>query len=640
MRGLFIPSLKDFRLLNPVRVKSSPWAYVMMRPHEMLEMARASNVKLDPKSAMIFLKGASAHLVLNGDGSYPQPDPEGRSRTGLWMDYVELLKSIKVTLNGTPLEGLCQWVYWDPSFAVWLYGNNGSSAMWFEGDTLNVYFELKGQVGIELSPSMRFMWPEGSKKMRVIGPSHGRDGLRFYGALEAGQSVEVVVSSDSMRFSGWSATGSGQGLLKVSASWAGRRKEQVRLQPVALKTGLEDVDAALGLCSSLLVRSHTDSSIGGSWLSSLPVFSWVLGADDLWCSMAANRLGLYRWSREAIGLVAAYQVRQGDRKGLMPNEVTLDPQMTPDKLETGYASALTTPLWVTALEDYVAWSGDFTVLKEHRANLDMAMEFLTSERRYVGDLFACDPSSLLVGWPVSMSLEREGACVEVNALVIKALDDAASLYSALGDERRADELHVRASEMVSSLLSFYSQEDGLLCDRVDRKGKKHVVLSAMSVVPLSLGMLPEDVGVAVIKRLYGQDFMTPWGLRSMSSKDPRYDPKQYYMGAVWPELTALYALGCYRYGFHQLGWESLNKVFKLLLSGGPAYISAAYSGESPDPIGPAWHVASCALALMAFFDGVLGASGNGADVPSFEPHLPEEVKAVNLEYGDRRIEVR
>ncbi|WP_449462735.1 amylo-alpha-1,6-glucosidase [Tardisphaera miroshnichenkoae] len=611
-----------------------------MRPHEMLETARASNVKLDPKNTMIFLKGASTHLVLNGDGSYPQPDPEGRSRTGLWMDYVELLKSIKMTVDGVPLEGLCQWVYWDPTFAAWLYGDRGASAMWFEGDTLNVYFELKGQVGVELSPSMRFMWPEGGKKMRIIGPSHGRDGMRFYGALEAGQSVEVAVSSDSMRFSGWSAVGSGEMLLRISASWAGRRREQQHLEPVAVKTGLEDVDAALALCSSLLIRSHVDSSIGGSWLSSMPVFSWVLGADDLWCSMAANRLGLYRWSREAIGLIAAYQARQGDRKGLMPNEITLDPQVTPDELEMGYASALTTPLWVSALEDYVAWSGDFTVLKEYRANLDMAVEFLTSERHYVSGLFGCDPSSLLIGWPISMSLEREGACVEVNALVAKALEDAASLYSALGDERRAEELHVKASDMAASLSSFYSQEDGLLCDHIDREGKKRAILSAMSVFPLSLGLLPEDAGAAVIKRLYEQDFMTPWGLRSMSSKDPRYDPKQYYMGAVWPELTALYALGCYRYGFHQLGWESLNKVFKLLLSGGPAYVSSAYSGESPDPIGPAWHSASCALALMSFFDGALRASGNGADAPTFEPHLPEGVNQVTLQYGDRKIALR
>ncbi|MGC9174674.1 MAG: amylo-alpha-1,6-glucosidase [Thermoprotei archaeon] len=608
-----------------------------MRPENMIDIAKASSTKLDPKSTMIFLKGASVHIVLNGDGSYPEPDPEGRSRTGLWMDYVELLRSFKLTLDGDPLERFCQWVYWDPHFTVWSYGERGASAMWFEGDVLNAYFDLRGHLEVEMMPSMRFMWPMADKRMRVIGPSHGREGLRFYGALEAGQSVEVIISSESMSFSGWLGKANGKCSMRISAAWAGKKVEKTRLEPLIVRTGLDGVDRALNLCVNLLVNSHIESSIGSGWMSSLPVLSWIFAADNVWCSMAADRLGLHEWSGEAIGLLASYQIRDGAKKGIMPNEITLNPRVSPEKLETGYASAFTTALWISGLADHLAWSGDYRLLKDHRANLDMATDFLTDESRYLGGLFSCDPSSLLVGWPVSASLEREGACVEVNAWVIKSLEDASSLYYALGEEHKADELHMKASEMALLLSSLFSKHESLIYDHVDREGKKHMILSSMSAVPLSLGILPDDVGIAIVKRLYEQDFMTAWGMRSLSSKDPAYDAKHYYRGAVWPSLTAMYALGCFRYGFQELGWDALNRIFDLLLSGGPRYLSAAYSGDSPEPIGPAWHSASCALAIISFFDGMLGASGGGAEGPTFEPHLPQSVKQVTLQIGDKKI---
>jgi glycogen debranching enzyme len=40
-----------------------------------------------------------------------------------------------------------------------------------------------------------------------------------------------------------------------------------------------------------------------------------------------------------------------------------------------------------------------------------------------------------------------------------------------------------------------------------------------------------------------------WGIRTLSSKEPRYNPIGYHLGTVWPHDNSLIAAGFRRYGF-------------------------------------------------------------------------------------------
>jgi glycogen debranching enzyme len=52
----------------------------------------------------------------------------------------------------------------------------------------------------------------------------------------------------------------------------------------------------------------------------------------------------------------------------------------------------------------------------------------------------------------------------------------------------------------------------------------------------------------VVHELFGADFFTGWGIRTLSAREKRFNPISYHNGSVWPHDNALIALGAGRYG--------------------------------------------------------------------------------------------
>jgi glycogen debranching enzyme len=50
-------------------------------------------------------------------------------------------------------------------------------------------------------------------------------------------------------------------------------------------------------------------------------------------------------------------------------------------------------------------------------------------------------------------------------------------------------------------------------------------------------------------RLMSVEMFSGWGIRTLSSKEPRYNPIGYHLGTVWPHDNSLIAAGFRRYGF-------------------------------------------------------------------------------------------
>lgn len=63
---------------------------------------------------------------------------------------------------------------------------------------------------------------------------------------------------------------------------------------------------------------------------------------------------------------------------------------------------------------------------------------------------------------------------------------------------------------------------------------------------------------------------TGWGLRTLSSRYPTYNPMSYHNGSVWPHDSALAAHGMARYGFR----EEANEVVSGLMEAGRRFPNA------------------------------------------------------------------
>lgn len=144
-----------------------------------------------------------------------------------------------------------------------------------------------------------------------------------------------------------------------------------------------------------------------------------------------------------------------------------------------------------------------------------------------------------------------------------------------------------------------------------------------------------------------------WGLRTLSSSHPAFDPLGYHTGSVWPHDTALVAWGLSRWG---LGRAARELAVALVRSS--SYFDAALPElmagfDVSDELGggapvrfptacspQAWAAASPLLLLRTLL-------GLEADIPEgwirVNPHLPEEWLPVTLHglpLGGSRLVVR
>ena len=66
---------------------------------------------------------------------------------------------------------------------------------------------------------------------------------------------------------------------------------------------------------------------------------------------------------------------------------------------------------------------------------------------------------------------------------------------------------------------------------------------------LYCGIVDDDKAALVAKRLMAPDMFSGWGIRTLSSSSPAYNPMSYHNGSIWPHDNAIAAAGLKRYGF-------------------------------------------------------------------------------------------
>src|SRR6185437_7572210 len=63
------------------------------------------------------------------------------------------------------------------------------------------------------------------------------------------------------------------------------------------------------------------------------------------------------------------------------------------------------------------------------------------------------------------------------------------------------------------------------------------------------GIVKESYAPHVVARLLSNEMFSGWGIRTLSAKNPSFDPFSYHRGSVWPVENATIAYGMSRLGF-------------------------------------------------------------------------------------------
>jgi glycogen debranching enzyme len=220
----------------------------------------------------------------------------------------------------------------------------------------------------------------------------------------------------------------------------------------------------------------------------------------------------------------------------------------------------------------------------------------------------------------------------------------AEIYDELGQPAKAERLRAKARKLFEQFNeAFWDEASGFYAFCLD--GDKKPVLSVASNPGhcLMSGIVPPERAARVVERLLAPDMATGWGIRTLSSDHPAYNPHSYQNGSVWPHDNGLILLGFRRYGFDReamrvaralseaAGYFARHRVPELyagLPQSGSAFPVLYKGANAPQ----AWAAGSCFSILQAIL-------GFHPDAPRqrlyVDPCLPDWMP--DLELTDLRV---
>lgn len=304
-------------------------------------------------------------------------------------------------------------------------------------------------------------------------------------------------------------------------------RETIRLQN--LKAPLPRLAQA---ADSFVVKRGTEKSIiaGYHWFD-----DW---GRDAMISLPGLLLTTGRYE-EAGGVLKAFAAAMKD--GVLPNDLGAKSYNTVDA-----------SLWfIRAVDKYYDYSGDTELVRLLWPRLQEAV------RRYSvqGKDFGMDYDGLISAEPALTWMDarvdgkavtpRAGKACEINALWYMGLRTMERFSGILGVSWDMD---ADLSEKVkTSYQHFWNSETGCLFDALDPEDasvRPNQIIAA--TVPDLLPPLKRRSILEVVTK----ELLTPYGLRTLSPRDPRYigryegDPRQrdgsYHLGIVWPWLIGPY----------------------------------------------------------------------------------------------------
>jgi glycogen debranching enzyme, archaeal type, putative len=215
---------------------------------------------------------------------------------------------------------------------------------------------------------------------------------------------------------------------------------------------------------------------------------------------------------------------------------------------------------------------------------------------------------------------RVGKPVEVNALWYNALIILATLLDEFGSTEESAALRSRAEEVKRKFAqAFWNEHGGYLFDVIGGRKKDNTIrpnqLFALSLpFPLLSRYKSERVLRVVEKKL-----LTPYGLRTLTSEDPRYRARAtgdeafrsaMHLGSAWPWLFGAYVTATLRMDGDEaratLG-EQIREMLYNIDQYGVATIPQLFDGDPPhSPRGPIAHAPAVAEVLRVWVEEIKG----------------------------------
>jgi glycogen debranching enzyme len=262
-----------------------------------------------------------------------------------------------------------------------------------------------------------------------------------------------------------------------------------------------------------------------------------------------------------------------------------------------------------------------------------------------------DASDAVV-YPDGRPVPQPKALCELQGYVFDAWQRMAEVFDALGEPGHAAALREKATALQRRFeAAFWCEDLGCYAFCLDPAKQPVRVVTSNAGHPLWSGIASPEHARRVVQRLLDPEMWSGWGIRTLTTRNPAYNPLSYQRGSVWPHDNGLIALGFRRYGFAAEAASVARGISQAASQFTSHRLPELYAGIERKPGGfpvqylganvpQAWAAGSIFHLLQAMLGLQADAPRERLHVDPALPHWLPDVTLHGLAIGGARVDLR
>jgi len=250
-------------------------------------------------------------------------------------------------------------------------------------------------------------------------------------------------------------------------------------------------------------------------------------------------------------------IKNQEPTGMIPGSIWLPGDRNPDRKEAKWSKEDEghPPVWVVAVDDYVAQTGNKSVLKDFYAALIRQISWFENNRRANGEGFFYNDivkrrweSGVDMGVRFDEANLGPQACIDATSHVYSLYKHANKWGKELGV--KSDFYNKRENELKTFINdSLFDAKTGSYFDSwsVKDKSKQHFVLE--NFWPMMVGAISKERADFIIDEylMNPKHFLSEHPITTVSMSDPKFELRM-WRGPAWNSMTYWAARACIKYG--------------------------------------------------------------------------------------------